>query len=53
MEETTYKNEGFIEIKGIKEPLPEEVQKALEDFFVACATNFLNLVAIEFDQPSE
>lgn len=50
-EEVVYEGCGTIEFKGFKGELPEEVQVALEDLFVACATNFLNLVAIEFDQP--
>jgi hypothetical protein len=44
---------SIIEIKGLKGELPAEVQTAIEDFSVACAMNFLNLVAIEFDQPDE
>jgi len=43
--------ENFVEIKGFKGELPEEVKTAFEDLFVACSMNFLNLVAIEFDQP--
>ena len=42
---------GTIEIHGCKGELPEAVTSAIEDLFVACSMNFLNLVAIEFDQP--
>lgn len=45
-----YTAAGTIEINGFKEELPEEVRIALEDFFIACTMNGLNLVAIEFAQ---